>query len=253
MGRSYWLMLLVGVAWLLPPGQCDVNCRGTDGQPGVPGHPGREGLAGVKGEKGEPALLPRGPVDDVAVMWLKGNMGNQGAQGPTGPKGFHGEVGTPGPPGLTGQPGPERMGIGQGHESSQQTQSAFSVIRTSNTYPAFNQVVTFQSAIVNKPSQDFNIQTGYFTCRVPGVYYFVFHSVSKVSMCLQIASDALQEKLGFCKDKSSQFDQVLSGGVVLQLVAGQKVWLESFKDQQAASVTRDTADKQIIFNGFLLF
>lgn len=47
--------------------------------------------------------------------------------------------------------------------------------------------------------------------------------------------------------------QVLSGGVVLQLRAGQRVWLESFKDQQLDSDPRDTREKQIIFNGFLLF
>lgn len=47
--------------------------------------------------------------------------------------------------------------------------------------------------------------------------------------------------------------QVLSGGVVLQLTAGQKVWLESFKDKQKDTEARDTNDKQIIFSGFLLF
>lgn len=47
--------------------------------------------------------------------------------------------------------------------------------------------------------------------------------------------------------------QVLSGGVVLQLRAGQRVWLESFRDQQKDSETRDLQDKKIIFSGFLIF
>lgn len=47
--------------------------------------------------------------------------------------------------------------------------------------------------------------------------------------------------------------QVLTGGAVIQLRAGQRVWLESFKDQQRDTDTRDTHDKQIIFSGFLLF
>lgn len=47
--------------------------------------------------------------------------------------------------------------------------------------------------------------------------------------------------------------QVLSGGVVLQLTAGDKVWLESHRDLQGANVNADTQSKQIIFNGFLIF
>lgn len=47
--------------------------------------------------------------------------------------------------------------------------------------------------------------------------------------------------------------QVLSGGVVLQLTAGQKVWLESFRDQQKDSEVKDRQDKTIYFSGFLIF
>lgn len=47
--------------------------------------------------------------------------------------------------------------------------------------------------------------------------------------------------------------QVLSGGVVLQLAAGHKVWLESFKDQQKDAETSDPQSKTIIFSGFLIF
>ena len=47
--------------------------------------------------------------------------------------------------------------------------------------------------------------------------------------------------------------QVLSGGGVLQLSRGQKVWMEGFIDNQPASVTDNTLEKKIIFNGFLVF
>ena len=47
--------------------------------------------------------------------------------------------------------------------------------------------------------------------------------------------------------------QVLSGGGVLQLTRGMKVWMEGFRDNQPATVTTDTQEKKIIFNGFLVF
>lgn len=47
--------------------------------------------------------------------------------------------------------------------------------------------------------------------------------------------------------------QVLSGGVVLELTSGQQVWLESIKENQRDNERNDVQQKQIIFNGFLLF
>ncbi|XP_040014545.1 complement C1q subcomponent subunit C-like [Xiphias gladius] len=251
MGGYYGLAVLVGVALLLTTGQCDVSCGGIDGGPGVAGTPGRDGWPGAKGEKGEPAVMVDGPVDTSQMPMLKGEMGIRGFQGVMGPKGYRGSLGPVGHPGPPGRPGPEGRSMGHGQHSSRQAQSAFSVIRTDNSYPRYDQTVTYQTTVVNKP-EDFNAATGHFTCRLPGVYYFNFHSTAKVSLCLRIASEALNNKLGFC-DYNRNYDQVLSGGVVLQLRAGQRVWLESFKDQQLDSDPRDTREKQIIFNGFLLF
>ncbi|XP_040890321.1 uncharacterized protein LOC121179498 [Toxotes jaculatrix] len=251
MGAYYGLAVLVGVALLLTTGRCDVSCRGTDGQPGVSGSEGRDGWPGVKGDKGEPAVKADGPVDPEVLRMLKGEMGSRGLQGVMGPKGYQGLLGPAGRAGRPGQPGPDGRNIGHGQHSAKQAHSAFSVIRTDTSYPRLEQTVTYQTTVVNKPG-DFNAATGYFTCRVPGVYYFTFHSVAKVSMCLRIASEALTKKLGFC-DYSRNNDQVLSGGAVIQLTAGQRVWLESFRDEQTSNDARDTREKQIIFNGFLLF
>ncbi|KAM9860091.1 complement C1q subcomponent subunit C-like [Aulostomus maculatus] len=249
MGEYYGLAVVVGVAMLLSPGQCDVNCKGKDGHPGEPGIPGRSGLTGVKGEKGDSAFMWRHPMDSITLM-MKGETGDRGLPGPIGPKGFRGNVGAAGLPGPSGTPGPDGRGVIHGDDFSQQAMSAFSVIRTDASYPQYNKIVTYQTSAVNRPA-DFNIATGHFTCRVPGVYYFVFHSTAKVSTCLRIASEALANQLGFC-DYNRNYDQVLSGGVVLQLNAGQRVWLESFRDQQTVEDARDIRDKQIIFNGFLI-
>ncbi|XP_022597936.1 complement C1q subcomponent subunit C-like [Seriola dumerili] len=252
MGGHYGLVVLVGVALLLTTGQCDTSCGGRDGQPGVAGTPGRDGWHGVKGEKGQPAAVVDDPVDVGVLLRLRGEMGSRGLQGAMGPKGYQGDLGAAGLPGQPGGPGAEGKNFGDGQHSLQQARSAFSVIRTDSSFPRFTQTVTYDSpAVVNKPG-DFNTATGYFTCRVPGVYYFSFHSMAKVNMCLRIASEALFNMLGFC-DYNRNNDQVLSGGVVLQLSAGQRVWLESFKDQQQDTDQRDTRDKLIIFNGFLLF
>ncbi|XP_037621772.1 complement C1q subcomponent subunit A [Sebastes umbrosus] len=252
MGGYYGLAVLVGVSLLLTTGQCDVDCRATDGQAGEAGTLGRDGYPGAKGEKGQPAVMASGPVDASALLRLKGETGNRGLQGGMGPKGYQGHLGAAGNPGKPGTLGPEGKNIGHGGQNSpQQARSAFSVIRTDNSYPPVGQVVTFQTTVVNTPA-DFNAATGHFTCRAAGVYYFTFHSVAKVSVCLYIASNALTDKLGFC-DYNRNIDQVLSGGVVLQLTVGQRVWLESFRDQQRVTEFRDTNEKQIIFSGFLLF
>ncbi|TKS71874.1 Complement C1q subcomponent subunit A [Collichthys lucidus] len=178
-------------------------------------------------------------------------MGNRGEQGVMGPKGFRGDLGAAGGAGRPGRPGPDGRNLGHADSSPQQARSAFSVMRTDNSYPNFEQVVTYQHTVINTP-QDFNAATGYFTCRVAGFYYFSFHSMAKVGVCLRLASDPPFQKLGFC-DYNKNFDQVLSGGSVLELRAGQRVWLESFRDEQRPEVTRDTNEKRIIFSGFLLF
>ncbi|XP_053171420.1 collagen alpha-1(X) chain-like [Scomber japonicus] len=254
MGKYYGLAVVVGVALLLSTGQCNVNCKGVDGHPGQAGGKGRDGLPGQKGAKGEPALMDNNVVDAATLVTLRGNIGTRGPQGPMGPKGYRGVLGAPGNPGPPGQPGPDGQSINHNDGSSQQGKVAFSVIRTTSTYPPYNKALTYQETAVNTPAPGhFDLGNGYFTCREPGVYYFVFHAVAKASMCLRIASEALgQDKVGFC-NYNKNVDQVLSGSTVLQLTATQRVWLESFYDMQTDTDRRDNRDKKIIFSGFLIF
>uniref|UniRef100_A0A3B3ZHL7 C1q domain-containing protein n=1 Tax=Periophthalmus magnuspinnatus TaxID=409849 RepID=A0A3B3ZHL7_9GOBI len=243
MGGSYWLLLLVGGILLLSINCGDASCP-QDGRPGVNGGPGRDGLPGPKGEKGEPVLEQY----TGSRLTLKGISGPRGAQGPMGPKGYSGQLGPRGEPGSTGKPGPDGVQIGQGEGFRREYSSTnvlFSVVRETN--------VAFESAVVLTNPSEFNLQTGVFTCSAPGIYYFTFNSVAKVSMCLAINSNTLNARLGFCDHNNRNLDQVLSGGVVLQLEAGQQVWLESFREIQQSSDFNDRRDKQVIFNGFLLF
>ncbi|XP_032406441.1 complement C1q subcomponent subunit C-like [Xiphophorus hellerii] len=256
MGADLVCAVLLAAALLPSAVEGDVNCNG---HPGELGPPGRDGLAGMKGQKGEPAVRVDSPVDTSMLLRLRGDKGSSGPQGPMGPKGYRGEVGAAGMAGQPGPPGPVGMHLNPGQSSSnQETHSAFSVRRNVTTYPPFNQKITYQEAVVNT-NNNFAINTGIFTCRTPGFYYFTFHSIAKVSMCLGLVKAGEVEKIVFCDENTRSSEQVLSGGVVLQLTAGQKVWLESYRDQQQNpqiqkdSDTKDVREKLIIFNGFLIF
>uniref|UniRef100_A0A1A7XLQ4 Complement component 1, q subcomponent, A chain n=1 Tax=Iconisemion striatum TaxID=60296 RepID=A0A1A7XLQ4_9TELE len=248
------LLVLVCMVGFLPAVRCNPGCKGTDGRPGEAGSPGRDGLFGMKGEKGEPAVFVEGPVDPPVLLRLKGDRGSPGVAGPMGPKGFRGHVGAsglPGEPGPLGKPG-RNIGTGQSVSQQEAQFSSFSVIRNDSTYPPFKKI-SFQSMVVNNPG-DFNMTAGNFVCRIPGVYYFTFHSVAKVSMCLSLVADSADDKLTFCDYNSNKiYEHMLSGGAVLKLAANDKVWLESFQDEQLASDKQDSREKYIIFNGFLLF
>ncbi|XP_031664659.1 complement C1q subcomponent subunit A isoform X1 [Oncorhynchus kisutch] len=234
----------VCVAVLLSLGRCQNRCLVQDGTPGAQGTPGRDGRQGAKGEKGEPALQ----LDARLPHGLKGTKGSRGIPGDMGPKGLSGDLGPEGPSGPPGPPGP----AGRGGDQSHQHRAAFSVSRTDISYPPYKRTLTYNSAITS--SNLINLNSGIFTCSIPGVYYFVFHSEAKVGMCLYLKSDALGERmLGFCDYNNRATTQVLSGGVVLDLSRGNKVWLEPFKDEQPENVKDDKKDKKILFNGFLLF
>ncbi|XP_054906149.1 complement C1q subcomponent subunit A-like [Poeciliopsis prolifica] len=256
MGADFVCAVLSVVALLLSTVECDVNCNG---RPGELGPPGRDGLAGMKGQKGEPAVWVDDQVDPNMLLRLKGDKGNSGPHGPIGPQGYRGNVGAAGAAGRPGPPGPAGVNRNAGQSlSNQGTPAAFSVKRNVAKYPPFNQKITYQEAIVNT-GNSFDINTGIFTCRTPGFYYFTFHSVAKVSMCLALVKEGEAEKIVFCDENVRNSDQVLSGGVVLELTAGQKVWLESYRDQQQSlqiqkdADARDVREKLIIFNGFLIF
>lgn len=103
-------------------------------------------------------------------------MGSRGLPGEMGPKGYSGDLGPVGPAGVQGPPGPP----GFHRDPSRNLNSAFAVSRTDRSYPPYDQKLTFNKAITNIASH-FSLPTGTFTCKVAGIYYFVFHSMSKVS------------------------------------------------------------------------
>lgn len=211
------------------------SCPVIPGMPGMPGLPGRDGRNGAKGEKGEP-----GQASSV-VGSQKGDRGDPGAMGPMGKRGQSGEPGEPGIPGVPGPPG-EQGDAGQ----VGQERAAFSVARGTNEFPARNSVIRFTKVITNL-NNDYNTQTGRFRCRVPGMYYFVYHaSIEEDRLCVNLK---LEQTLlaSFCDHRRNK-RQVTSGGLAVYVSRDQEVWLET-KDYRGM---RGNPQGYSIFSGFLL-
>ncbi|NXU39853.1 C1QC protein, partial [Drymodes brunneopygia] len=194
------------------------SCYGVPGLPGMPGLPGRDGRDGLKGAKGEPG---------------DGPAGKPGPPGAPGPRGVPGDAGVVGPPGLPGS-------------FKQKQRSAFSVTRESSQYPMKNAPVVFNNAITNTNS-DYDTATGKFSCRFPGVYYFVFHSSHTANLCVSLHKNQ-RRMASFCDHKTNSV-QVSSGGTLLRLAAADEVWLEVNDYNGMVGM----ANFDSIFSGFLLF
>lgn len=141
--------------------------------------------------------------------------------------------GAAGPPGLPGS-------------FKQKQQSAFSVTRQTSQYPSKNLPVVFNHAITNT-NNDYDTATGKFTCRVPGVYYFVFHNSHTANLCVILLKN--QRKMAsFCDHKTNSM-QVSSGGTLMHLAAADEVWLGVNDYNGMVGI----ASSDSIFSGFLLF
>ncbi|XP_066502179.1 complement C1q subcomponent subunit A [Hoplias malabaricus] len=225
------------------------DCRLQDGKTGQDGVPGRDGWPGQKGEKGDSGLQVQ--LSKEALAAFKGHEGEQGPVGDIGIKGYQGLLGPPGP---AGPPGPSGS---TGYTFGGDSKAAFSVLRTNKVFPSYNRPVTFDKVNINIHN-DFDLTTGQFTCRIAGVYYFVFSSVSEDNLCLKLRSNgATPVSLTFCDFNQRKISQVVSGGAVLELAEGNKVWIEPVKnpDRESLDYNRMTtkSDHSAVFNGFLIF
>lgn len=181
------------------------------------------------------------------VGGLKGDQGSKGEPGEIGMKGYAGHEGPKGPPGLPGQKGSNSGSSG----IPQDKQAAFSVTRTKEDPPTNDRPLGFDTSLVNI-NADFSLDAGKFNCKIPGVYYFVFHAMSSQNICVRLRSDQLADSLNFCDYNSRRNKQALSGGTVLQLSAGQKVWLEPFKGHHDKTSAAKSKDRFFVFSGFLI-
>ncbi|XP_054031826.1 complement C1q subcomponent subunit C-like [Dryobates pubescens] len=240
MGQSPWEQLHLALVLLLlslgstVAGDAPHSCYGIPGLPGLPGMPGKDGRDGLKGAKGEPGV--------PAMQGLKGTKGEPGSPGLPGQPGPMGLQGPPGAPGFLGAPGAP----GLPGSYKQKLLSAFSVKRQSREHPPRNLPVVFSQVLTNT-NHDYNTTTGTFTCRLPGLYYFVFHASLTANLCVSLHRGE-RKAASFCDHKSNAL-QVSSGGALLRLAAGSQVWL-AVNDYDGMV---GTSYSDSIFSGFLLF
>ncbi|KAM6312811.1 complement C1q subcomponent subunit C [Podargus strigoides] len=243
MGQSSWDQLCLSLALLLlnlvsaVTGDAPHSCYGIPGLPGMPGMPGKDGRDGLKGAKGEPGIPATSATQGPKGM--RGEPGSPGLPGKTGPPGSRGVPGVPGIMGTAGQPGVPGS-------YKQQQQSAFSVTRQTSKHPLKNVPVVFNHVITNT-NHDYNTTTGKFTCRHPGLYYFVFHSSQTGNLCVILYKNE-NKMASFCDHKTNTM-QVSSGGILLHLDAENEVWLEVNDYNSMVGI----GNSDSVFSGFLLF
>uniref|UniRef100_A0A3B5MQI2 C1q domain-containing protein n=1 Tax=Xiphophorus couchianus TaxID=32473 RepID=A0A3B5MQI2_9TELE len=209
------------------------TCPAMPGMPGIPGLPGRDGRDGQTGEKGDPGAERTGSLGPQ--KGLKGEPGPVGPLGKRGPSGEPGSAGIPGPPGEPGEAG----------SAAAQQKAAFSVARATSEFPAKSSTIRFTKVITNIEN-DFSTETGHFRCRVPGMYYFVYHASLEDKLCVQLKLDN-NLLTSFCDHRRKK--QVRAGGGLAVYVSqGQEVWLETREHRGMTG----RGNGYSIFSGFLL-
>ncbi|XP_060703783.1 complement C1q tumor necrosis factor-related protein 5-like [Hemiscyllium ocellatum] len=240
--------------------------RGPPGDPGPMGPEGPKGEPGANGERGPPGSsgLPgrRGEQGPPGYPGQPGSRGSQGARGPPGSKGQNGSNGRPGANGNRGAPG-QRGQMGARGEMGQRGEkgdrgpvgqpgtlpvinyvtAAFCV--SLGTYnPAPNVPIIFRNIIYNGQGL-YSTQTGMFVCSIPGVYFFSFHlEVNRVSTYVELTKNGKAVVAAYQAYHNSY--QSMSGGAVLALDAGDKVYLRTSEGKIGIT-------KSSIFSGHLLF
>ncbi|NXI70065.1 C1QA protein, partial [Anseranas semipalmata] len=239
MHLSLWLATSTLAAMLGTALSEDEVCRAPDGKDGFPGVPGLNGRPGQKGDVGEPGK----PAQRTGIRGLKGDEGEPGPPGSPGNRGFHGP---PGLPGLPGQPGPKGA-KGKVGNIQAQSRPAFSASRRS-PQPRGSTVV-FDNIITSQDSS-YSPQTGEFTCRIPGLYYFAYQVISSGDLCLSITKNK-ERMVSFCDHNSRSILQVNSGSSVLSLAVGDRVSVST--DSAKSSLIYSGSEADSVFSGFMLF
>ncbi|XP_038076195.1 collagen alpha-1(X) chain-like [Patiria miniata] len=234
---------------------CQQCCQGLAAIPGIPGLPGPAGQMGPYGQPGSKGVAgQQGQKGEIGPMGERGAPGNIGSKGDDG-IGLPGKIGPRGPPGLVGTTGETGFKGQKGEPGETPDDSnervAFTVVRTSasDTSTSHDTRLPFQETETLLPGTSFDLETGTFTCTVPGTYVFMF------SMCklndATIAHIHLRKNNDWVASGQSydrSHHEQMSGSAVLVLQRADTVYLTIYGRVLGGFTKHYTS-----FSGFLLY
>ncbi|XP_036380969.1 complement C1q tumor necrosis factor-related protein 5-like [Megalops cyprinoides] len=227
------LFLLISLSNQLEDNKIPSLCSGQPGIPGAPGAHGSPGQPGRDGRDGRDAM----PAE-------KGEKGLRGEPGVPGERGYSGDRGMPGEKGERGPPG----------ECAVAPKSAFSaklMDNRSTPLVVVDSAVPFGTVLLNEQG-DYSPETGRFTCRVPGVYYFAVHAtVYRASLQFDLVKNGHVVASYFQFYGNWPKPASLSGGSLLHLVPGDQVWVQIALGEYSGFYSSTKTDST--FSGFLVY
>ncbi|XP_072021891.1 complement C1q tumor necrosis factor-related protein 4-like [Amphiura filiformis] len=226
------------------PTACSTCCQnGIHGIPGQHGLPGSKGDPGVKGQKGESGeiIAASGPAGPKGSMGWPGKSGPKGAVGPVGPEGLRGSVGQKGAKGEV----PDVPVV------PPRQKSAFTAVNTQDKAVSDGDVLANWDEVITNKGNDFDKNTGKFTCRVPGTYAFMFSCLkwSGVDGPVCRLTKNGGAVVGVYVGTADQFHQT-TNGATLDLVTGDKVWIAIAHHD---GTINSNGHRYVSFSGYLLF
>uniref|UniRef100_A0A673ZIB0 Otolin-1 n=1 Tax=Salmo trutta TaxID=8032 RepID=A0A673ZIB0_SALTR len=221
--------------------------KGDRGNPGPPGIQGQVGLPGVDGMQGSPGVV--GDQGDPGPPGAQGEPGVRGLPGPQGGRGMFGPKGDRGLPGMRGDRGPRGIRGAKGNGVIQK-RSAFSVgLSPSKSFPPSGFPVRFDKVFYNGENH-YNSSSNSFTCVHGGVYVFSYHiTVRNKPLRAALVVNGVRKVRTRDSLYGQDIDQA-SSLVLLQLVVGDQVWLETLRDWNGVYAS---SEDDSTFSGFLLY
>lgn len=154
--------------------------------------------------------------------------------------------------GDRGDPG-EKGERGQAGECAVAPKSAFTAkIAEGRTLPhSVGNAVQFDKVLLNE-QDDYSPETGRFTCKVPGVYFFTVHAtVYRTSLQFDLMKNAHTVASYFQFYGNWPKPVSLSGSSLLHLVPGDQVWVQMSLSEYNGFYSSTKTDST--FTGFLVY
>ena len=149
--------------------------------------------------------------------------------GTKGNKGDDGDVGSPGPVGRVGSIGPKGQKGEAGQSMMASPISGFYLGRHANLLiTSGSQTITFDTQFTNV-GNDISRQTGIFTCRIPGLYYFSFTLRAKAHAHYGLDIDLIVNNYRKAEIRMTAMSKhvMQSQSALLDLEVGDQVWLKA--------------------------